>query len=1160
MNSNKLSIQDIELRRMPGFPSGGFRVSDLSSGVNIIFGPNGSGKSTLCRAICKLLRPTDPPHEDRSLFAMLQIDDQQFSIDVDFGRLKCQCDGIDVELPTLAPAELQHGYVLALHDLISADDGGDLAAQIVRESAGGFDLKRPGESLKFRVRPRGKSNRNKELKVAKDKANDALAEQETLLRQESELIDLRTKRDKASDAKAEFIWIGKALDLDDAKMVIDESQQRLNVFPPGIGNLNGTEATQLTSARQSIDEWQRKQESETDRCTDALEALAASILPEDGVQSQVIGELRLKCSRLDKLATSISKLQQDMARSNVEREQASIRLGDAGPSGSVDTLDAAEVEQLLEFVGQSEKNQSEQYAETQLREWLGTDEQLADLDALNKAIDLLREWRAVQSNQAPTASPRTMLLIAAAACGLLGIIFAILFHWSWLLMLFATAGLLTWAFVPKPSDDRLDRLQRDFDALPLHSMSKWSETVVAERLWQLQQLWCGSAVGYEKQKRWEGLTTRLERLQQQCAKLDIKSKHWATRLELSEDKIGVEAYLLASRLREVQLTTDRCRGAQAELRQAEGDHSSLSNDINKVLRHYNLPEAANAEQAAATVEQLEQLREAHAEFRKTVKECRKNLPEIKRQIDRAKVDIAKIFAGLGLDENDDTSLRQWLEQRDDFLKAARKVEDAKVAFRIAESAVKERADLSEASRDKLTRQRDQFQLSADQWENLNEQIIGIETLVTEAKKKTDLEASLASHQRCEDQLRVQREEDCDAVVGDVWMKFLSQLERGAERSQVFQRSAELFVEITHGRYKLLIDNADPPAFRAFDTDRQMGLALEELSSGTRLQLLLAARVAFVEQQESQWKLPLVFDEALANSDERRAELIIDAAIKLCQNGRQVFYFTAQHDEVGKWQTMLNRQQDVPSRLIDLAEVRGFSETERVPPMQIQAPGRIEIPKPGNSDWHEYGRQLKVPTIDPHREIGGLHLWYLIDDVEDLHRLLRQGVNRWGQLQTLIEYGQGKWLTTESTIFQRARAAADVLCRAVECWRIGRGRPVDRDVLLRSGCVTPKFIDAVVELAKNVGDDSQALIESLQDGDAKGFQTKKRDELAEYLQMEGYLDDRDVLTSDQILDQVRPVAFDSLDRNLIDLEKMEELVNFVVRIGERQQDGLPDSAD
>lgn len=101
----------------------------------------------------------------------------------------------------------------------------------------------------------------------------------------------------------------------------------------------------------------------------------------------------------------------------------------------------------------------------------------------------------------------------------------------------------------------------------------------------------------------------------------------------------------------------------------------------------------------------------------------------------------------------------------------------------------------------------------------------------------------------------------------------------------------------------------------------------------------------------------------------------------------------------------------------------------------------------------------------------------------------------------------------------------------------------------------KDIDTVVDLAGTLGRDPRAIINALEDGRARGFQTKKRYELAEYLDAEGYLDERNKLTPEQILDQVRPAAFDDLDRGFIDVSRMEELVRFVTRIDETRDGGI-----
>ncbi|MFH1266672.1 MAG: SMC family ATPase, partial [Planctomycetota bacterium] len=289
------------------------------------------------------------------------------------------------------------------------------------------------------------------------------------------------------------------------------------------------------------------------------------------------------------------------------------------------------------------------------------------------------------------------------------------------------------------------------------------------------------------------------------------------------------------------------------------------------------------------------------------------------------------------------------------------------------------------------------------------------------------------------------------------------------------------------------------------------------------------------------KLPLILDETLGNSDERRAEQIIDASIQICRGGRQVFYLTAQHDEVGKWRVMLARHADVPSRVIDLAEIRQFSEAERVPPMEVQPQPQAEVPPPGDLDWLAYGRLLGVPSLDPLGQVGGVHLWYLVDDLQTLHRLLRHGINRWGQLQTLAAYGHDASLGADSPVYRRAEAAARLIEAACRLRRVGRGRPVDRQALVDCPAVSGTFLDRVCDLAAEVSGDAAQLIARLEAGDIKGFRTEKRSELEQYLAEQGHLDQREALSADAVRQQVLPLVFSDLDAGLLSQQRFEQVL-------------------
>ncbi len=458
---------------------------------------------------------------------------------------------------------------------------------------------------------------------------------------------------------------------------------------------------------------------------------------------------------------------------------------------------------------------------------------------------------------------------------------------------------------------------------------------------------------------------------------------------------------------------------------ARRQYDRLLAEINEALAPYGLREAGDPDQAHALVEQLDARGVKYAAAAAAAIDAAANLDLIGREIEDLKAEHSELFRRAGLAPDEEPLLREWAQQRDAYDAVAVELRMAEHNKELLESALATRPDLVALRPEQLAARREQSSAAAARLERINQDIGAIEEAIDSARRSTDIEARLAEVEEAADALRAQRSLDHDALVGSVLADYVMEHQQ-QDLPGILRRARDLFARITHGRYELHVHQGDPPEFRALRHDAARGLALDELSSGTRLQLLLAVRVAFVEMQEQRVKVPLVLDETLGNSDERRAREIIDALIEICRDGRQVFYFTAQHDEVGKWRHLLERCDQVPNKLIDLAEVRRLSEAERAP-VRDPRPRTGAGSPPAGLDWHEYGRLLKAPPIDPLDETGNLHVWYLIEDVDLLYRLLEAGVDRWGQLQTLANYGRLEAVRRGSPVYRQAEAAV----RAVE---------------------------------------------------------------------------------------------------------------------------------
>src|SRR5690606_31106452 len=98
---------------------------------------------------------------------------------------------------------------------------------------------------------------------------------------------------------------------------------------------------------------------------------------------------------------------------------------------------------------------------------------------------------------------------------------------------------------------------------------------------------------------------------------------------------------------------------------------------------------------------------------------------------------------------------------------------------------------------------------------------------------------------------------------------LERIEQGHrdQRTGALARAEEWFARFTHHRFELVVQGGSTLELRARDVRMGETRALEALSTATRVQLLLAVRLAFLEEAErGRETLPLFLDEVLATSD------------------------------------------------------------------------------------------------------------------------------------------------------------------------------------------------------------------------------------------------------------------------------------------------------
>ena len=109
--------------------------------------------------------------------------------------------------------------------------------------------------------------------------------------------------------------------------------------------------------------------------------------------------------------------------------------------------------------------------------------------------------------------------------------------------------------------------------------------------------------------------------------------------------------------------------------------------------------------------------------------------------------------------------------------------------------------------------------------------------------------------------------------------------------------------------------------------------------------------------------------------------------------------------------------------------------------------------------------------------------------------------------------------------------------------MGRGKRLDRSVLLESNVISDRFIDEVSQLTELFIGDASMLITALEDGQVKGFRRAAVDEFRSYCLHHGYLSNSETLTADDIRVRVIASAANSITSGLITTSDVDEIISY-----------------
>lgn len=1140
MSKKELHFKEIKIHKTPGLGNGLEPYSNLSPHINIIGGPNASGKTTTAKTIQKLLN-YHKINEIRAE-ASFDLDSKLWKSEIEMGYTKMLEEGQIATLEGLPALEEMSRYLLSDVKLAREKDE-DLAENIIKEAIGGYDLEKAREQLKYSSDKITKGvSEYKELEKYSKAVEDEQKHQSKISTDEKRLSFLKTK---AANQRKAFNYLTLYENLIKYKhntQELGELKSKLGAFPNVIEKVREDDAVNLKSAWQKLTEIKTQQkvlDSNLNRLNDQIKELK---LPANGVPKEEFSILRNEVQNVKELNNTIERLKAEKEELENQKNILAKNIGikDADLT-QFEGLNIAGIQKTDEFWQEG----FTVYGEVSIiaKEIAHLKDELNELDNNNsgaqkliKGIDALTNWLSEENESAGEpnvfmgAAIIAFIVISSVALGFTE--YTYFGYGAGLLAVILVVILFISNKKTKPSVSK-DYSKKAYKKTGLEAPKTWARNDIVEKL---NELISDLEIAKQVQAIQQKLETKNEQYQSKNEQLDIFKTNVN---QLSEDIKSTpfqneinpanyqSIYWFTTNLIKWETAYIEFKNKLVQLESKSVQLANLLAVINRKLQTYANESAEDVETALYIFAQLEDRINKYDEFAdqlNTIKNESGRLDIINNQQEDI---IGQISNRLKIKPEDIAIAESYVNQTGEYQKLSSELNNNKeqisrIQQEIEQSSVYENqlATISRFTLDELDIQLNKYAIEAKNLEATLEEITGIRTKIELTKENHRLEKAEADKETAKQNLIKFYEDRLSSNIGDIIVDELKAQINTERMPKVFNRAKQLFSKFTQYRYELRIgERADNIRFTAFDSVDDTTRQLEELSTGTRVQLILAVRLAFIESTETTLKLPILADELLARSDTRRAEAIIEAMIEISREGRQVFYFTAQEDEMAKWKTVLAKPQnsDIESREYILGQFEGFKGDNKTELTPIRFD--IDIPNPDGISYLEYGKVLNLPTITMDTANGAnLHLWHFIDNTTLLHRLLEKGVKNYNSLQLYLNNGnQVEGLTDEiKSDLAKYVKLADAYFKLQ---RIGRSKPINRKILEESGAVSDTFIERVTEKMAENENDPERLLAALENGEVSRFTGGKITELREYLINNGYLSEEEPLTQEEFQQEI-----------------------------------------
>ena len=1124
-------LKRLRIRRLPGIEQP-FEIQFPGPGFHIIYGPNGIGKSSVCRAVTSLYWSDRGPSERVSIDGQFETEDEVWRASREGPRLQWHCDDDSIAAPILPQSHNDHCFILRLRDLIDPSHDGtrDVASEIKRQMSGGFDLQDIVDAQFPRISRQYGRPQRRAFNSAEKSVQVEVGRQAGLQRDADRLNELQEQLVQANADHEQIRYVDEAINLVVNKAKCEEFEEEISNMPASLANLMGNELEEVTEFQLRVDEYDSRILDLRSRIDTALVERQQSQLAEP-IDKTVLSAWNTKADELYRIEVQLRDEKVNEAEYQ-NRFQSSLKaLGSVEAENFSTTID--DHNRLFSLLRASDTLRNERSAIEEERRVIDSFEQSregeTDRDVLRAAIDCLRLW--LRSPESPNSPEKLMYLQKDK---LISVILAIVLVVGFALYdpfmgVALAAGYLFVYLVSlifkKNVDVRADA-ERAFSKFHIDEPTKWIAESVEMRLGELEKEF--TEVDTRMQRDYIRGTER-KKLESKLADLAVREARLAERREILLESLQLnsiedaELVDLVRALDEVRKVKIELEGSTKRVEQTESMYIEKFAELNAFLQGLDEPLPDKAAEAKASLNSLlvrnTKLEQAIRDEDQAVSQLKQTLADRQSAVDS----INGIYERAAIKNGDIYGLEQLLGQQQRYLDLVNETNQIKRDIDRGKMELKE-SELSDTlvncARSQLDELKQKLIDSSSTADGKRDEIAEINARVSETKRSSSLQTLIEEREQARSELKDRRDHAMFNTAGRFLVEEVDRVYSRSQIPRVFERASELFSAFTHFGYRLELGHrTESPRLYATDIRAGESRELDELSDGTRAQLLLAARMAFAEEVEQGGRLPLFLDEALDQSDPRRFEAIARSLARVAEDqGRQIIYLTSDPSDIVRISNAIAKEESKIVAEIDLGEIRTGASSITNPTI-LELEPRIKIPTPNGATMEEYAKEIGVTPLNPAHGYNKQDFFYILfDDLDLLYKLRSVGIDRIGQWSEKSVADMTESLASDSDTLQQIDTRVNLFGIFCELWSQGRSRTIDRDVLANSKAVSEVYLDNFAAIVIENDNDPQALLYTIKertDDRTRGFLARNIERLEEYLVDSGYIDHRVALEESEV---------------------------------------------